>query len=389
MINKILFFTNYPFTQRDYVRFGIDILAQNGFNVEIWDFTPILRSHVIDAVEIFDSINIKHYHQFLYWHDAKLAILKLTPNCFIINLINYNFKSLSIYRALSHTNIPYCVLTALALPSPINKKSFINRLKESTPSEVLNKIFINIPYNLMGILPAATILLGGTASIRSNYPINGQTEFLWVHTLDYDLYLNEFYSTDIDKIDLNMGVFLDQYLPHHPDYITLNKTHPTTPSEYYPKINKFFDTLENKYGVDITIAAHPRSNYDKYPDYFGGRPIIKGSTIELIKKCGFVIAHASTAINFAVLFNKPVIFITTKELQQNIISSYIESMALNLNKKPIYIDDPAKIDSEIDYLSVNEKAYAKYKNSYIKKEGSEDLPFWQIFANYIKKKYGN
>lgn len=389
MINKILFFTNYPFTQRDYVRFGIDLLTQNGFNVEIWDFTPILRPHVIGAVEIPGPKNIKHYQQFLCWHDAKLAIVKLTPNCFIINLINYDFKSLSIYRALSYTKLPYCVLSALALPSPINKKSFINRLKESTPSEVLNKIFTNIPYNLMGIRPAATILVGGTASTRSNYPINKQTEILWLHTLDYDLYLNDFYSTGIDKIDLNMGVFLDQYLPHHPDHITLNRTTPTTPGEYYPKINKFFDYLENKYGVNITIAAHPSSNYDKYPDYFGRRPVIKGSTIELIKKCGFVIAHASTAINFAVLFNKPVLFITTKELQQNIISSYIESIALNLGKKPICIDDPTKIDSEIDYLPINEKSYAMYKNSYIKKEGSEDLPFWQIFANYIKKKYGN
>ena len=102
-----------------------------------------------------------------------------------------------------------------------------------------------------------------------------------------------------------------------------------------------------------------------------------------------MIAHASTAINFAVLFNKPVLFITTKELQQNIISSYIESMALKLGKKPIYIDDSTKIDSEIDFLSINEKDYDMYKNSYIKKDGSEDLPFWQIFANYIKKRYGN
>ena len=389
MINKILFFTNYPFTQRDYVRFGIDILTQNGFNIEIWDFTPILRSHVIDAVEIFDSINIKHYHQFLCLHDAKHAIGKLNPSCFIVNLINYDLKSFSIYRVISDTKLPYCVLTALALPLPINKKSFINRLKESTPFEVLNKIFTNIPYNFMGIRPATTILVGGIASTESNYPINKQTEILWLHTLDYDLYLNELCSTDMDKIDLNMGVFIDQYLPHHPDYITLNKTHPTTPSEYYPKINKFFDNLENKYGVNITIAAHPSSNYDKYPDYFGGKPVIKESTIKLIKKCGFVIAHASTAINFAVLFNKPVLFITTKELQQNIMSSYIESMALKLGKKPICIDDPTNINSEIDYLSINEKAYATYKNSYVKKDGSDDLPFWQIFANYIKKKYGN
>ena len=129
MINKILFFTNYPFTQRDYIRFGIDLLTQNGFNVEIWDFTPILRPHVSDAVEIFDYINIKHYHQFLCWHDAKHAIRKLTPNCFIVNLINYDLKSFSIYRVISDNKLPYCVLTALALPSPIKKKKSLKDLK--------------------------------------------------------------------------------------------------------------------------------------------------------------------------------------------------------------------------------------------------------------------
>ena len=43
---------------------------------------------------------------------------------------------------------------------------------------------------------------------------------------------------------------------------------------------------------------------------------------------------------------------------------------------------------DVDYsaeISINKKAYSDYKNSYIKKEGSPDKPFWSIVANRLKE----
>ena len=60
-------------------------------------------------------------------------------------------------------------------------------------------------------------------------------------------------------------------------------------------------------------------------------------------------------------------------------------MALSLGTNLINIDkEPYSINWEKE-LPVNEVMYLKYKQQYIKKEDSEELNTWQIFANHLKK----
>lgn len=384
MISKILFFIAYPLDQRDYKRFGIDILKKNGFDVEIWDLTQILRPQVINSVKISKLSNPEHYYYFSSWHDVKFEMQKLSLNCLIVNLIPYNYKSYFFYRILSNIQVPYSVLMSNAIPGIMKKVNILNKLKNASLYDILNALFIRIPPHLMGIRPATVILAGGEKSVDRNYPIDEKTEILWIHTLDYDIFLGM--CQDNAKTDASMGIFLDQYLPFHPDYVCMGVPPTCTSNNYYPKLNEFFDFMEHKYGSHIVIAAHPRSNYDDHPDYFEGRPVVKGKTVELIKKSGFVIAHGSTSINFAVLFNKPIIFIRTNELDEDRSTPSVQSMPYYLGKKLINIDDSIEIDLEKELL-VDKNAYVEYKNSYIKKSDSIDLPFWQVFADYINKRY--
>ena len=145
----------------------------------------------------------------------------------------------------------------------------------------------------------------------------------------------------------------------------------------------FFDWLERDYGVRIVIAAHPKSLYDRHPDYFGGRPALRGKTAELVRKSGFVLTHGSTALNFAVLFNKPLLFITTYRLQQSLTSRYLFEMARWLGKAPINLDEPLHLDWQKE-LTIEEQTYGRYRNAYIKKVGSPEKPCWQIFADFLK-----
>ncbi len=362
----------------------MEILQRNGFEVEVWNFTPFLHPQVNKEIMIPDSINWEKCYSFLTLNEALSAILKLTNNCFIVCMLSYQFKSFALYRALSKVKLPYCVLMSNALPSIGTKKNinaFLKELKKITPAKIINALLIHIPYNYMGIRPATIILAGGSKSTDYKYPVNKKTEILWLHTLDYDIYLEK-YNTPV-QIDTNIGIFLDEYLPFHPDYTHLGLSVPSTPEEYYPSICKFFDFIEREYGTHIVIAAHPKSNYEVHPDYFGGRSVIRGKTAELVRKSGFTIGHMSTSINFAVLFHKPVIFLTSNRLKQSFMGPQIDLMAFWLGKKTINLDDPIVIDWKKE-LSINEKAYMNYKHSYIKKAGSENLPFWQIFANRIK-----
>ena len=103
----------------------------------------------------------------------------------------------------------------------------------------------------------------------------------------------------------------------------------------------------------------------------------------MIRESEFVIAHSSTSPNFAVLFGKPVIFVTTNKLEQSSQEPFITEMASWFGKQPINIDSPTEIDWDKE-LTVDKEAYSKYKNSYIKKNGSEELPFWQVVSNKIR-----
>ncbi len=94
------------------------------------------------------------------------------------------------------------------------------------------------------------------------------------------------------------------------------------------------------------------------------------------------------SMNYAVLFKKPMIFITTDKFNRAITNSLVEGPSIEwfasiFGKKAHNLN--SKININIDEeLVVNETAYNAYKNAYIKKNGSEELPYWQIFANHIK-----
>lgn len=398
-VEKIIVITAYPFNQRDYDRFGIELLRSNGLTVEIWDITSCLHKKINDQLATEDTSNFKGLHIFKEKGDIVSAISSLDKGCIINCFIEYSIRTFFIFRAISKQQIKYSVFGMASFPNPYPiQNSFIRRIV-SIPKKVaslkineiiqhsLNKILLNY-YFLFCISPASIIILGGEKSTGcSSYPVNKKTTRLWTHMPDYDIYLHD--KTEINGTCKKSGVFLDEYFPLHPDFLCMGIDFPISPDNYYPKICNFFKILEKRMNTEIVIAAHPRSDYENLPDYFCGRSIIKGKTGHLVKESSFVIAHMSTSIDFAVLYHKPIVFITSDDLQKmnsgkNISGLYIQAIASELGKKPINIDNLSgfNLDKEME---INEEAYIRYKNLYIKKQGTPEKPMWEIFCLYIRQ----
>lgn len=395
---KIIFFICQPLSARDYERFGIEILRQNGFSVEVWDFTPFLRPQLFKEIKVPDPINYEGHRLFLHRDNALKAISKLKNDSLPICMFHYNYNSYIIYRALSKNKIKYCIFMANnnlpPFPSNDNSKNLLKRIKKLTPKklycklkqliskDLLQAIFLHTKFNYLGIQAASMVLAGGEKSINYRAPVSKKTKILWLHTLDYDIYLKE--NDKPIQIERNNGVFLDENVPFHPNYLIFGVSPFSQSEEYYPILCRFFDFLENKYGIHILIAAHPSSHYENHPEYFGRRPIIRGRTAELVRKTAFTIAHSSTAINFALLFRKPIIFITTDGLNCSPQGLFIDLMASLFGKKAINLNNHSLAIDWNKECTVDEEAFRRYKNDYIKKDDSEDLLFWQIFANHMK-----
>jgi hypothetical protein len=386
VIKKIIFFVGVSFSQRDFDRFGIELLETNGFEVEIWEFTPIVNYHGYKELSSTNCVQFKQ-HKFIFSKaQAHAEMDKLDKETFVICLIIYpNF----VYHMISQYKVNYALLLATALPVIREKKISLARIKyilQLNPRKlfayIVGKLFILIG----GITPPALILAGGERSLTLQPSFSEESEILWTHALDYDIYMK--YRNMIHSKDKRQAVFLDEDLPFHDDYINLGiKKRIARPEEYYPLLKSFFEIMEKIHAVEIVIAAHPRSRYEEYPDFFGGRPVIKGNTAELVGNASFVISHCSTAINFAVLFRKPIIFVTTNKLRQHqLLGPLIENMAFLLKKKVFNLDERPTVDLEQE-LCIDDDAYLTYQNLYIKKEGSPAIPFWQIVANRLKQFY--
>lgn len=398
MIKNIIFLIDSPLNRRDFDRFGIQTLLDEGFEVTVWDLTPCMHSGFYTTIAIQEPARYRNMQIFEKKCDVIAHISALQETDLAVCLIGFDYTSLFFYRALSQHLIRYCVWQAVSLPVSVNPArqgtfSFRKLLKKITgmsaraiASHAVTR-FVKKYYRLSGVRPATIAMLAGERSDDVYfYPIDATTKKLWVHLMDYDIYLEQRQRSDL-PVPGRYALFLDEYLPFHPDYKYIGVNPPVSAEDYYPGLCSFFAFLEKKYDLRVIIAAHPRSKYDDPQKYFGDRIVLREKTAQLVRDSEFVIAHVSTAIDFAVLFNKPLLFITSDILSRQQVGLLpfgrnIDIIAAAFHKKAVNIDAMDGVDWN-EELSVNHAIYHEYRSLYIKRDGTPDLPLWKIFSDYV------
>ena len=383
-VKKVIYFLEEYFNERDLHRFGIDTMIQNGFDTEVWEFTKLIAPDAYISSSPPDPVKWDKHRPFDDMKTAMEAIEGIDSSTFIISMVHYTYPSLPIFRMLSKRRIPFSV-SLFALPvSSGARELWMRRLKKLTLKRVFDKSFRMVPFTYFGVKPARIVFAPAEKYLLANYyAMNKESEFLWVHSYDYDTYLS---VKDLPAAeDQRTGIFLDEYLPFHTDYLYLDLPVKVSADEYYPAVRSFFDHIEKNFQVRIIVAAHPRSHYDEHTDYYGGREMVRGRTAEMVKKAGFVLLHNSTAINYAVLFRKPLIFFTTDRVNASVVEDpTIEWLASFFGKKAHNLDREVSVNFD-EEMRIDEETYSRYKSYYIKKDGTEELPYWQIVANRLKK----
>ena len=208
-----------------------------------------------------------------------------------------------------------------------------------------------------------------------------ETRTIRAHSFDYDIFLKLRGQECVG----DTAVFLDEYMPFHPDYVHQGIEPFSTAGEYYPQLCRIFARIEEKTGLKVVVAAHPRADYASHDrDYFEGRPVISGKSAELVRDCRMVILHASTAVGFAALFEKPMVFVTTDSLDASRMGPFIKTMATGFGQKPLNADQEDYVLERAPDVDV--QACRQYVHRYIKTPGTPDIPCWEIFLNNIQLK---
>mgnify|MGYP000044094501 CR=1 FL=1 len=63
------------------------------------------------------------------------------------------------------------------------------------------------------------------------------------------------------------------------------------------------------------------------------------NTAELVRNSNIVLLHQSTSFSFAVLFNKPVVFLTSNKLRNSSLGPRIDNFAKSVNGQIINMDN--------------------------------------------------
>jgi hypothetical protein len=387
---KLFIVVTSPFTERDFYRYGINTFIKNGFQIKVLDLHSLLYNGIISSKISFLAQKDIIVHVKTWDELFKMFRTGLNESI-VYTTTALTYKSYPFYRILKKLNIPYIVNSVSVIPTLERniKYSILNRLFPITLEKICNLLLRKLPLTLSRLSPAYAVIAHGVKSNMNRKEVVESTKIIYSHTFDYDL------ATQIENAKLKQdgtAVFLDSYLPYHSDYnfyrrrLNTDLPRPLVAQEYYNSLNLFFDHIEKQTGFRIVIAAHPRSNYSDKPDCYVGREIVKNNTAELVAKSSLVILEQSTAINFAVIFRKQMLFVTSPQLidqpygmYTDLLAGLFESKALNIASD---IDLKGFLKNDIDY-----SLYESYTNNYIKTNWSPLKESWQIVCDFIDNEF--
>ena len=255
-------------------------------------------------------------------------------------------------------------------PTGLAKKALqLQRVLSSPFKKVLSFTTIKLPGLLrkLGVVKPYELIF--TISPTTSQFLTVAKKIIGINLRDYDQYK---IVQNNKRIILNKyAVFIDQNLPAHPD-LELLKLKRLNSDEYYGELDKFFEKIKQLHNLDVVVATHPTNN--KSWRMNRSKLIYANVTEELIKDAEFVIAHTSTAISYAVLNHKPILFIYTeqmKALYKDTIIQQIKTIAQYLGQNTYNINKSNRLESlRIEVPKLHN--YEKYKYQYLTNTESEN-----------------
>ena len=386
---KVVFLVESALTERDFRRFGIGDILARGCDVTILDVAALVYPDVVQdraTARKHEHLGHRAVSTPAAWA-SELDTLRRADIVFCT--VGSGFVSagnLSVLRLLGRSGAPVLMISCNAQPhwgipwhSP-GLRGWIERLRRLRPAD---SIVSRLPRDWLGVPGCDFIVYGGRRSRTPNVFVGPETVAIDAHAMDYDV-LREAHTRAQPKP--RTAVFIDEYLPYHRDWATQRVEPPMPAGSYRTLINGLFDRIETELDMRVVIAACPRGDYSDKPDFYGKREMIFGDTARAVAESDLAIAHGSTAINYAVMCNKPVMLALSKDIYRHLSSNraLYDALARELGTPLRWFDDPRTADLS-NALAVDRAAYARFMADYVKLPATPDRPLWDIIAEAIER----
>ena len=248
------------------------------------------------------------------------------------------------------------------------------------------KEIMNREHHWMDKFPATYNFLAAEihkCSLHSKYEIENGNNVM-IHTYDFDCYLRNENTICQPKSCEEYILFYDQNFLEHKDITNFGiKKWIANENIYIKEINNFLLKVEREYGLPIVIAAHPTATNSDLKKVYGSREIIYGNTCGYTKNAKFVITCMSGAINYAVLYKKPILFWSCYQLKNTDLYLEWQCVKCKILKGKI-LDISSEWTEKIECYLTNPNNYEAFIK-YITSNLSEKRLFFDIVVDYLNK----
>lgn len=374
-MQRLIFVQPIPLTVVKEKMFYLQELISAGFHVQFWNLAPFTfpKLRLTDQIEPSYNINIQSFDQLV----ALLEQTDVSRTLFIADLdegwmnrhllLLFKQKKCTLWRIYIHTAIGCNQFTLWQNFTHLFHQNKIQAFKYAIRGIQYKSLMYR--HGFFGNPYAKFISSGNNPHI--DQPINHY---------DWEQYKRIQQLPSI--IDGTYAVFIDQYFPLHPEYQHKQPDSNSAAIRHYQELMcRFFDHMERLHNVKIVIAAHPQAEYSA--NHFGNRLIIKYKTAELINHADFVIMHGSAAIGYAVMADKPIIFVTTDYYNSFTRPfSHIKNLCHQFSL-PLYNLDHI-ILSDVEAQKVDSKVRKNYLYHYLTCSGIEHQTTVDILTNLFR-----
>jgi hypothetical protein len=381
---KTVFITAQVINERNYERYAIRQIEEKS-DVIVVDVTNLLYPKVFEQ----QYIGRKHDLNVVYIHDME-QLRRVGDEWLYMDYIfsllgGINEDNYKIFELLKPYQDKLCVLALAGFPSKgigINDglltRLLIKMRRESSWVGVVKKIkhLLTVRIRIKGVLKARYLVSCGLGVTEQYSMLVGENTQV-IKLCSYD-YAQSLASSSYQERERYI-VFLDENLINHTDYV-INNVVVEDEVKYYQELKKFFSYLELKSSARIIVAAHPRADVEYTKKMLSEYEIVQGKTAALVRGCYACVTHASTSSNFAVIYNKPIIFLTSNRMKRTRKANDI--LASWFGRKPINMSSVSEYQDVELHMRVDSELYDRYFSRFISYSMSCEFGYDKIFNQH-------
>lgn len=388
-INHVILVNYQPLTLRLEEDFYVQSLRDAGFSLTYWDLTGIY----FKDMKVAGQIDRDYVVPFRSLRDVRRAIAATGPDTLFILVFTVHFSVLRLMRILTlhQSLLSHFARGKLPTGSPAGVPPLLKTLRKfrflrdgrMVSTFVGNKL-TEACKGLRWIKPYDILFAAGSEGVYSLGPgarIDlGTARIVHINSIDYDRARRPGVWDRL--VEGPYCAFMDEYLPYHPDFKMMGM--PTVdPVHYYRAMNAFFQQVEEQLKLKVVIAAHPKADYTSNP--FEGRPLFTYKTPELARWADLIIAHSSTSISYAAIYERPLVLVYEGEMERLYKHTNVAIMASFARELDVPILKLSQGGAPlVGPFAVNGEAYRKYRYKYLTSPSSEHAFSREIIPSGIR-----